>query len=384
MQFLEKFVNNIKKIENNKFLNLKAILILYLISRFLVVLILYNTGPCNFPDCETYYNNVNYLVTGENMYQKWMEVGLDTDLIEKKADFLPFFYISISPFAFLNLSPWSIRLVFFIADFLNLLLIYNLAQNKNIASLAYLFAPIVLISGLIIPQDEIIVATYLLSSIYLFKKGHQGRSIFTLALAFSHKVFPIVLLPLFFLNAVIKKKSTFIPDIEYMKLFRNLIIFISTAIVLNSFYYPDWKVVYYVRSSYTGGHQSIWMLFPSSIEIHTFILISLLFLFFLYSYVKKLDLTTNYLGGSLIFFSLYPSLTFEHLIIITALFLVFTEINQKTVSFWVIFTIISLTTLPMHFIFTLPYNIWLTMMIITLIGFYLIIFEQIKKRSNAL
>ncbi len=390
MRYLEHLVNIIKRLENSKYLTLKTILILYLVSRLLVVLVLYINGPCNFADCINYYNNVKYVVGGENMYKIWIDTGLDANGVPVLADipyqasFPPFFYLIISPFAFLKLSVWSMRLVFFIADFLNLLLIYQLAGPKKVASLAYLFAPIVWISGLIIPQDEILVATYLLASLYFFKKNMHGLSVFMLALAFNHKIFPIVLLPLFLMNTVVKKTEKLLPSIDYKNLLKYCLIFIGTSVFLHAFYYPYWEVAYRIRLFESLGHQSVWLLLPYTPKLHTQVVSILLLLFFLYSYVKKLDMTSNYLVGSLIFVTFYPSLSFEHLIMIAPLFLVFTEINQKTVAFWIIFSLISFVTTPMPFPFTLPYDFWLPLMLVTLLGFYYIIFEQIKRSPHTL
>ncbi|MDD5472792.1 MAG: hypothetical protein PHU34_01450 [Candidatus Methanoperedens sp.] len=319
------------------------------------------------------------------MYKIWIDTGLDangvplmTD-IPYQASFPPLFYLSISPFAFLKLSPWSMRLVFFIADFLNLWLIYQLAGPKKVASLAYIFTPIVLIQGLIIPEDEVLVATYLLASLYFFKKNRQRLSVFTLALAFNHKIFPIVLLPLFLMNTVVKKTEKLLPKIDYKNLLKYCLIFIGTSAVFHAFYYPYWEVAYKIRLFESLGHQSLWLLLPYTPRLNTLVVGILLLLFFLYSYVKKLDMTSNYLIGSLIFVTFYPSLSFEHLIMIVPLFLVFTEINQKTIAFWIIFSLMTLVTTPMPFPFTFPYDFWLPMMLLSFLGFYYIIFEQIKR-----
>lgn len=391
MKVLDYLVNSVKKLENSKYLNVKTILIFYLVSRLIVVFVLYINGPCNFPDCISHYNNVKHVVGGENMYKIWIDRGgLDANGVplisdnKINADFPPFVYLSISPFAFLVLSVWSMRLVFFIADFLNLWLIYQLAGPKKVASLAYLFAPVIWISGLIIPQDELLVVTYLLGSLYFFKKNRHGLSVFMLALAFNAKIFPIVLLPLFLINTVVKKTTKLLPSIDFKNLLKYCLIFTGTSVLLHTFYYPYWIVAYRIRLFESLGHQSLWQLLPYTPKLHTVVVTVLLLLFFLYSYVKKLDIASSYLVGSLIFITFYPSLVFEHLIMIVALFLVFTEINQKTVAFWVIFSLISLVTTPMPFPFTLPYDFWLPMMLISLLCFYYIIFEQIKRSSHTL
>jgi len=269
----------------------------------------------------------------------------------------------------------------FLFDFLNLILIYKLARFKNTASLFYILAPS-LFRGLLFVEDEIL-ATFVLASIHFLGKKRYSLSTLMLALSFNHKFFPILLFPVLLLQMDIFKRTNIIPKIKnYRRLLEQVSVFSLTTIFWHIFYFSDWYMFYDFRMfHYTitpGAGFGIWALFSRD---YYSIFIGLAFiLFYLFSYIKNLDIKTTYLLGSLIFISTYPRFSVDHLIFLIPLFLIWTRLNLMDTLLWIflsITVILDFLALPTIGIFNQNYATYL--LILVLLGFYLIILNRLRK-----
>jgi len=124
-------IKNIKKfigrIEHHKYLNLRNILFLYLITRIFIIILL-NYGAwnstsmlCYTADCKMYWWNVNHMIHGENPYKIWIGEGNTLSEIchknlPERSDFPPIFFLFISTFVWIWKSIWAMYLMFFIFD----------------------------------------------------------------------------------------------------------------------------------------------------------------------------------------------------------------------------------------------------------------------------
>lgn len=389
---MNKFKDIIERIEQSRYLNWKTILVLYLITRIGIVILLgYGTWNgqsllCYNADCKARWHNVELVVSGLNPYRVWRELGGYTTDIPEQTGWPPFFLILTSIFAFFWKSIWAMRLVFFLFDFLNLVLIYKLAKFRSIVSLFYILAPS-LFRGLLFVEDEIFV-TFLLASIYFFNKGRYSLSTLMLALSFNHKFFPIILFPVLLLgmNIVKKTEHSIIPKIvNYRRLIEQISIFILVTVFWHLFYFPDWYMFYDFRIfHYTivpGVGFGIWALF--SRKYYTIFFGSVLIMFYVYSYLKNLDIKTSYFLGSLLFFSTYPAFSVDHIIFLIPLFLIWTKLNFSEIFFWIFLTIgvsLEFLGLPTIGIISPFYRDFISILI--LIGFYLVIANGLRKKDK--
>lgn len=354
-------------------LNWKIIVLCYLVTRIGIVLILnqnWNENPllCYTADCKLYWHNVEWIVEGKNPYQEWMALGGYSLPIAMRSDWLPFFFLIISPLAFIWKSVWSMRAIFFIFDLLNIALIYNLAKYKKISVLCYVTA-LVIFRALIFPEDELLVA-FLLLSIYFYEKQKHLLSSSFLAMAFCYKVFPILLFPILLINSKDKLKQ--------------ILVFIGTSILLHLPYFPDWSVIYTFRSSGYIANSSwfIWNFIPT--EYFMYLLAgAFLFLYFIV-YKKKIDVRTGYLLGSLLFITLFPKFSFDHFIFIVPLFLIWTKWEKADFAFWIaftLFTILEFVGLPSIGAINTEFRKFIPL--IVLLGFYSLIFKNDQDSSHS-
>ncbi|MEA3254264.1 MAG: hypothetical protein U9Q22_00330 [Candidatus Altiarchaeota archaeon] len=371
-----------------KRINWKVILLLFLITRLCIVGVLHTEWNgesmlCYNADCKTRWHNVESVVDGLNPYLVWKELGGYGTDIPSQSCWPPFFFILTSVFAFFWKSIWAMRLMFFLFDFLNLFLIYRLARYKNTSSVLYLLAPS-LFRGLLFVEDEVFV-TFLLASIYFLTKERYLLSTVMLALSFNHKFFPIVLFPvlLMAMNVVRKRRQGILPEVNYRGLLKHTGIFTLVTVFWHIFYFPDWYMFYEFRIfHYTitpGLGFGIWALLPRA--YYTVFIGTAFVLFYIYCYLKKLDVKTGYLLGSLIFFSTYPRFSVDHLIFLVPLFLVWTRLGLVDILFWVFLSVtvcIDFLALPTIGLIDPVYGYLLLVLI--LLGFYAVIACNLRHR----
>lgn len=386
------FANVVISVEDIRYLNWKVILILYLVTRLSIILLLSYASwngqsmLCYTADCKHYLNNANYIVNGLNPYKVWKDKGSYDLPLTERADNSPLTYALTSTFYWVWRDIWAILLVFFIFDFLNLCLIYNLSRFKKISSLLYIFAPSI-IRGLIFVEDELFV-TFILASIYFFNRRKYSLSTVMLAISANVKFFPIVLFPILLLcMGLFCREKKLIPNvIKYSSVAKHIFIFILVSILSHLFFYPDWDIYYRYRTiNYTlllnGG---LWQILNVSPAEYYLPLLSLAFiLFYLFVYIKNLDIKTGYLTGSLIFLSLYPHPSFDHFIFLLPLFLVWAQWSKAEIIFWIFFTfgvIIEFLGLPTIGIISPVERQFIGVSI--LIGFYLLIANYLKVRTQ--
>jgi len=340
MKFLMPLKKAVKQIEECRYINLKTILLLYLITRFFLVFLLayaeWNGEDmlCYPVDCKQHWHNVEYVVDGLNPYKMWKHAGGYGLPIPLRADHPPLLYILLPAFAWFWKSIWAMMSVFFIFDLLNLLLIYRLAEFKKTSTLLYVFAPSI-IRGLVFTEEEIFV-TFVLASIYFLNKKRYALSTIMLALSFNIKFFPILLFPVLLLSMEAINKSKKFPRINSMRLMKQTTIFILVSLFCHLFFYPDWYMFYENRTFYWTLGQSnwaFWRFLPTT--YYPLVLASTFILFYLYTYTKKLDIKTGYLLGSLLFISFYPKFSPDHLIFLIPLFLIWTRLNSLDIILWI-------------------------------------------------
>lgn len=377
----------LQSIEGNKYLNLKTILALYLITRILIVLVL-NYGSwggvdmlCYTVDCKFWMNNAQQVVNGFNPYQVWREAGGYATGIEDRADDLPVFFILISTFLWTWKSVWAVRLVFFIFDFINVYLIYRLAKFKRISVVLYILAPSIL-RGLLFPEDELLV-TFALASIYFLSKRRYSLSTIMLVFWFNVDFYPIVFFPALLLNMDIVKKieNKVLPTItNYKRLAEQTVLFISAIVVSHIFYFPDWYMAYEFRSLHyaLSGHGfGIWSIL--STNYYPLLMALAVISFYILVYLKRLDITTGYFLGTLVFISIFPRFSVDHLITLVPLFLIWTRLKFMDIILWIFLGIavfLSFLALPTLGIFDPGYAIYL--LILVTLGFYLTIMKQMQ------
>lgn len=374
------FKNTINHIEQNKYLNWKSLIILYILSRLAIVL-LFNYGVwngesilCYTADCKSHWRNVVHVIEGRDPYEEWKKVGGFGLPIPLKAEQPPFLYILMSIFAWFWKSVWAMWFVFILFDFVNLILIYKLARFKKISVLLYIFAPSV-IRGLIFFEEEIFV-TFALASIYFFKNKKFYLSTIMLALIFNIKFFPIVLFPL--LLILIQKKTN-----NFSILIKQILVFVLSTVFLHIVYFPNWYMFYESRTlHYTLlGKFGIWGLLPTT--YYPILLTFAFILFYIVFYFKNFDIRTGYLLGSLIFISLYPKFSLDHFIFLIPLFLVWTELNLLDVIFWILLSIgviVEFLGLPTIGILNPFYQKLISILMI--IGFYLAIANYLMSKDE--
>ncbi|MEM4346974.1 MAG: hypothetical protein QW802_00080 [Candidatus Altiarchaeota archaeon] len=278
---------------------------------------------------------------------------------------------------------WAIILIFFFFDFLNLILIYSLAKFKKISSLLYVFSPS-LFRGLLFLEVEIFTIAFILASIYFFYRKRYFLSTIMLALSFNLQIFPIVLFPVLLLNMNLMRENEnkFFPKVDYKKIFRYLIIFILTSVICHLFFFPEWKIFYEYRTfEYTLSQKGtgIWVLLQlSPSKFYLPILIISLVIFYFFTYIKNLNIESGYFLGSLLFISLFPKFSVDHFIIISTLFLIWTQWSKADVFFWIFFTVgiflefLSLSTIGIVDKFT---GTLISLSI--LIGFYFVVIKNL-------
>jgi len=351
-------IKNIKKfigrIEHHKYLNLRNILFLYLITRIFIIILL-NYGVwnstsmlCYTADCKMYWWNVNHMIHGENPYKIWIGEGNTLSEIchknlPERSDFPPIFFLFISTFVWIWKNVWAMYLMFFIFDSLNILLIYNLSKFKHISVVLYIFAPLVL-RGLIFPEDEIF-STFLLASIYFLKQGRYSLSTLMLTISANIKFFPIILLPALFLGSetIRRVDNGIFPQINFKMLIKQLLIFIGFSLIAHIFYFPYNLITYKCRMIHNiliPHGEGIWRILPG--KYFPFLIGFLLLIFYLYSYTKKTDIKTMSLFASLLFISLYTDMSFDNLTFLIPLFLIWTRLNFIDLFSWILFSIASL------------------------------------------
>ncbi len=372
-------------------MNFKTLFVIYLLTRISIVLIL-NYGSwngtsmlCYTVDCKFWWNNAQQVVNGLNPYQVWRENGGYGADISKRADDLPIFFLLISIFAWFWKSVWAVFIVFFLFDILNIYFISKLAKFKRVAVLLYLFAPSIL-RGLFFPEDELLI-TFGLASIYFLVNRRYTLSTLMLALWFNTDFYPIAFFPILLLNMDVIKKvpNRFFPEIvNWSRLIQQTTIFILAIIFSHLFYFPDWYMVYEFRSIHyalAGQGFGIWQILSTS--YYPFLLLSLFFLFYVFAYVKNLDIKTGYLLGSLIFISLFPRFSVDHLITLIPLFLIWTRLNLLDVIFWIFLMIgISLEFIGLPTIGIVSPSTRMLISLSILIGFYLVIINYLTKNET--
>jgi|GEM_PF-3222004 len=382
--------NTISKIENNRYLNWKVIILLYLITRISIVLLL-NYGAwndasmlCYASDCKQHWRNAQFVVDGINPYLVWKGIEGSPNLhLVLRADHPPFMYILLPSLVWIWRSVWAMLLLYFIFDFINLYLISNISKFKKIPALLYISAPS-FFRGLIFAEDEIMCVAFALASIYFLRKNRYSLSTIMLALSFNLKFFPIILFPALLLSMSIFKKFEpgILPKkINYSRLVKQVGIFVLITAFFHSFFYPHWDIYYQYRAfHYTlaSAGFGIWSILP--IGYYPLVLTSAFILFYLFSYIKNLDIKTTYLLGSLIFISTYPRFSVDHLIFLIPLFLIWTRLNLMDTLLWIflsITVILDFLALPTIGIFNQNYATYL--LILVLLGFYLIILNRLRK-----
>lgn len=389
--------NFISWIEDNRHINWKVIALLYLLTRVSIVLVL-NYGVwnnmsmlCYTADCKHWWNNAKHVAEGRNPYEEWRKIGfLDAD-IPYRSDYPPFLYILLSIAVILWDNIWAIRSMFFLFDFLNLLLIWNLsAKFKKISVLLYIFAPSIL-RGVFFPEDELFV-TFVLLSIYFLGRKKYSLSTIMLAFSFNVKIFPILLFPLLLLNMKVfeKVEGRVIPRIEnFPRMIKQTSIFIFTSILLHLPYFPDWYMAYEFRTiayALAPSNRGLWFVLPPWLTKYYFIIVAFSFvIFYIYSYLKNLDIKTNYLFGSLLFISLFPGFSTDHLIFIIPLFLIWTEFKLEDIllflflSMGVVLEFLGLRTIGVISQYQRKFIIFLV-----LISFYIRMINYLKQQPTDL
>lgn len=375
MRRLKRVLPLIQRAEHR--LNWKTVLLLYLITRIGLVIMLSSSWQgesllCYTADCKSHWHNVNFVVEGKNPYIEWRKAGGYGLPIPLKAEHPPFLYLLMSTFVWLWKSVWSMRLIFFLFDFLNVYLIYKLTKFKNISSLLYIFAPSIL-RGLLFVEEELFV-TFALASVYFFNKRNYSLSTIMLALIFNIKIFPIVLFPIL-LYLILKETKNF------STLIKQILIFTLTTAICHLFFFPDWYMAYESRAlHYTLlGNFGVWNFLSTAYYLP--LMLTAFILFYIFTYIKNLDIKTGYLLGSLIFISLYPRFSFDHFIFLIPLFLVWSRLNLSDIIFWIFLSIgvvIEFLGLPSIGIITSFQRE--IMGVLILIGFYLIIANHLKNK----
>jgi hypothetical protein len=339
------------RIENSRYVNWKTIIGIYLLTRISLILLLnfstWNGSPllCYAVDCKQHWRNAQLVVNGINPYLVWKEMeGTPALPLLLRADHPPFMYILLPSFVWIWKSVWSMLLLYFIFDFINLCLISSLSKFKKIPALLYIFAPSIF-RGLVFAEDEIMCVTFALASIYFFRKNQYSLSTLMLALSFNLKFFPIVLFPtlLMCMNIFQKTKSRIFPNIEYLQLVKQVGIFSLVTLFFHSFFYPHWDIYYQYRTFHRTlwfSGNGIWNILPLSVDTYYIpILLSIFSLFYLYLYFRRLDIKTGYFITALLFLSTYPHFSFDHLIFLIPLFLIWTRLRKQDIVFWIILTV---------------------------------------------
>jgi len=344
--------NILYKIENFAHLNIKTLILIYLITRlsfiFLLTQVTWNNESviCYASDCKQHWRNSQFVVSGLSPYKIWKEEGLNLPL-PHRADHPPLLYVLMPFFVWIWKDVWAMLLMFFLFDFINLLLVYSLGKFRKISSLLYIFAPSIF-RGLLFAEDEIFTIAFILASVYFFRKKKYTTSTIMLALSFNIHFFPIVLFPILLLNMnVIEKKEEkgkillpFPKEIEYGKIIKYLGMFLLTSAICHLFFFPDWIMFYKYRTfnfTLTSTGSGIWHLLqisPSKFYIPT-LLFSFL-IFYLYSYLKNLNIETGYLLSSLLFITFFPRVAMDHFIFILPLFLIWTKLTKLEIFSWLV------------------------------------------------
>ena len=326
-------------------------------------------------------NNAQQVVNGFSPYQVWREAGGYATGIEDRADDLPVFFILTSTFLWIWKSVWAVRLVFFIFDIINVYLIYRLARFKKISAVLYILAPSI-IRGLVFPEDELFV-TFALASIYFLSRRRYSLSTIMLAFWFNVDFYPILFFPVLLLNMDIVKKAgnKLLPAINnYKRLAEQTALFASVTVVSHLFYFPDWYMAYEFRSLHyalDGPGFGIWSVLPT--QFYPLVMASAVILFYAFLYLKDLDMKTGYLLGSLVFISIFPRFSVDHLITLVPLFLIWTRLNRMDIIIWIslgIAVFLSFLALPTLGIFDRGYATYLLLSVT--IGFYLTIMKQMR------
>ncbi len=390
-----KIKNLISRIEKNRFINWKVILLLYLLTRIGIVMVLtfgtWNNSPllCYTSDCNHWWNNALHVAEGRNPYEEWRKVGFLEASIPERCDYPPLIYLIISTFVIFWKNVWAVRLMFFLFDFFTLILIWNLAGKfKKIATLFYIFTPSIL-RGVFRPEDEFFVAFTLLS-IYFLQRKNYSLSTFMLALSFNIKIFPILLFPLLLLNMGVleKVKGQFLPKVKnFTRILKQTSLFIFISILLHLPYFPDWWMTYQFRTARYALAQmdrGLWAILPVELSKYYFIILAASFLlFYLYSYWKNLDVKANYLFSSLLFISFFPGFSPDHLIFIVPLFLIWTEFELRDLLLWLLFSVGAiLEFLGLRTIGLITQYQRRLIMSLILIGFYITIIKKFLKNEK--
>jgi len=314
--------------QKNK-LNWKILFLLYLITRIGIILVLQGSWGgtnmlCYTVDCKFWWNNARQVVESKNPYVVWRDAGgFETD-ISKRADNLPVFFLIISAFTWIWKDIWSVFLLFFVFDAINIYLIYKLTNNK-LGVLMYIIAPTIL-RGLFFPEDELLV-TFALASIYFFKNKRYTLSTISLVLWFNMDFYPILFFPLILMNL----------DTLKMKI-RQSMVFLTALVISHIPYFPEWIMAYQYRIFHfalEGGGFGIWEILPSN-TYYLPVILAAIGIFYILAYKNKFDLSAGYFIGSLIFLSLFPKFSIDHLIVLIPLFLVWTKYTKITMVFWII------------------------------------------------
>lgn len=380
----------ITKIEGNRYLNWKVIIILYLITRISIILLLnYGTWGgasmlCYASDCKQHWRNSQLVIHGVNPYQVWGETEGSPDLpLLLRADHPPFMYILLPSLVWIWESVWAMLLIYFIFDFINVYLISCLSKFKKISALLYISAPS-FFRGLVFAEDEIMCVAFALASIYFLKRNRYSLSTLMLALSVNLKFFPIVLFPVFLLamNVFKKPESAILPSIDYPRVIKQLGVFILITAFFHLFFYPYWSIYYTYRTfDYTLGSVGfgIWKVLP--MEYYPGILAFIFILFYLCAYIKKWGVKTMYLLGSLIFISSFPKFSVDHFIFLIPLFLIWTELGLMDILLWVFLSMVVCTDfLALPTIGLIDPACSYLLSILVLLGFYAVIACNLRHR----
>lgn len=384
------------RIENNRYLNWKVILLIYLLTRISLTLFLsfsaWNGSSlmCYAVDCKQHWRNTQIVVEGGNPYEMWEQAPGSPDLpLLLRADHPPLLYVLMPLFVWIWKSIWAMFLIFFIFDFVSLYLVASLSEFKKTATLLYIIAPSI-IRGLVFAETEIFTIAFILASVYFLNKKSYVVSTIFLSLAFNVQFFPVILFPILLMNAGLlrKQEQGFLPERVYIKkIVKYTLVFISISVLSHLFFFPKWKIFYEYRTNdYTliSSGSGIWKLLQLSPESYYLpvLLASMLFVY-LYIYLKNPDTKTSYLLGALTFIVFYPRFSFDHFIILIPLFLVWSRLDMYEIIFWMLLSVgimIEFLGLPtIGIITTLQRQV---IGILILFGFYLVMLKYLKTKHE--
>ena len=208
-------------------------------------------------------------------------------------------------------------------------ILYRLCDESNTDKkriyMFFIFAPSLVIFG--IYNWDIIAVMLTALAIYSFYKSKYAWSALFLALGFSAKLFPIVLLPIMLLKTGIKNAV------------KMVIVFLAVFFILNGYFIANsfdvWKATYGFHAARGANIDSVWSL--SSLSASTINIVSLIL--FLASYFilvynhKKYDLITLGFASVLLFLIFNKIFSPQYILWLLPFFVLSQNTSKKTFYF---------------------------------------------------